>query len=202
VSKAKPKAHSANDRTAIVKAIDYDLLADAIVRAQINASNKAKEHERQEADKAASEWHKALGIKRIDEGWNPFKRKFYSLRNTIVGIWHLLFLRKDDTYKDTATVALLASMASWIIGSFKVVLYIVLVAMVVCASRFSFTPLWLFVICFGLLLVSIFLVARLLRIVQFEIEKIQDSQYLVGLLSALLAIIALALSVVAWLFPK
>jgi len=48
VSKAKPKAHSANDRTAIVKAIDYDLLADAIVRAQINASNKAKEHERQE----------------------------------------------------------------------------------------------------------------------------------------------------------
>ena len=202
MSKAKPKTQTVINQNTIIKGIDYDLLADAIVKAQIKASESVKTLEDEMAEAAASKWHNTLGIKSIDNDWNPIKKLVYSFRNSIVGIWRLLWLRRDDTYKDTATVALLNSMATWVIEGFKLIAYFGSFTLIVFAIRSAYTSKWILAAGAIIISASAFLVARLLRIVQFEIEKTQDSQYLIGFLSALLAIIALAVSVVTWLFPR
>lgn len=201
MSKAKPKMQTVINQNTVIKNLDYDLLAEAIVKAQLSATEKEKAIESDKA-KSAAAWHNALGIIDINPFWSPIKKWLCSIRNNVVGVWRLMWLHKDDIYKDTATAALLNAMTSWIIGLFKLLAYIVSVLLLINALRLIKTSEWLQVLCSVLIIIPLFLVGRLLRIVQFEVEKIQDSQYLIGLLSALLAIIALVVSLVAWLYPR
>ena len=198
MKKRKLRANTDISHKTIVREIDYDLLADAIINAfkRLEEQQQNLKKKRDKEEKAL--WKSNLGFKEIKNSWKPLRKWLCSVRNAIVGVWHLLWMRREAAYSDKATVALLSTITSKLIGFFKLLLYGLCVYT---AIKAFYTDVWMKTVCLALMALTLFMIARVLRIVQFEIEKITDSQYLTNLLSTLLAVVALLVSAFAWIYP-
>ena len=177
--------------------IDYDKLADAIVKAQ----NKVKEIElekqetlRQEEQK---EWQKNLKQKEITD---KTKCKFLiKVRNFFCCLWQLLFLKRNKTQTDKATIALTKLSLSGIFGFLKWALYFFAFVWIIYAfiSVVETNIIFEFKLEFIFYSVVAFLVARIIRIAMFEMENMTDREYLFAILSASTSFFALVLALFA-----
>lgn len=112
----------------------------------------------------------------------------------------IMVFKKDDAKFDVATVTLLRFSIEAILWLIKVTLYFVAVILFI-ASFYSFSEKMFIPFNLSCLLMSFvpFVLARIVRMAQFEIEHIKDRNYLIGILSSIAAFIAMILAIIALL---
>lgn len=168
--------------------IDYDKLADAIVKAQEKADKETikqavidaqyelykRETEQQEAKK--KEWQQTLGD------------------NNLKAFFKILFMKKDEAKTFSANITIMKMLLTGIYYIFEFFLYFLIVGIIVVA----FLEKTFFSICSAsFFLVIGVLIARIIRIARFEVEHIDDNKYLTTLFSSMLSLLAVIIAVVS-----
>lgn len=200
--KNKQKSVIVKQNVIIPETFDYQKFADAIVKAQLEVKEKDDELNKQKIEETKIEWQKIIGYKEYSDDKKWFIKRLYELKNSIVMFWHLLFFKKKNAKYDVATVAILKLFLSVIFGIFKFLLYVLTIALFVSSfysfaeKVFAFNGLPL---CYAFLS---FVIARLIRIAQFEIENMKEREYLIGILSAVTSFVAMLLALLALFIEK
>lgn len=197
---AKQVATKTDSQTMVVipDDFDYQKFADAMVEAQ----RRAKEIEKCEAEKEIqekqAEWEKILGYKEYPVSRPKIVNKFFSCLNGLKVFWKIMVFKKEDAKFDVATVTLLRFSIEAILWLIKVTLYFVAVILCI-ASFYSFSEKTFIPFNLSCLLMSFFpfVLARIVRMAQFEIEHIKDRNYLIGILSSTTAFIAMVIAIIA-----
>lgn len=179
-----------NDRRRNTVRIDYDRLAEAIVKAELKVNDELEQREETEYEKIKEEWNGTLGI-------NDELKGIKKLDNNIKGVLNILFIKKEKVITLSANNALLKLTIMGIYALFEFVLYAFIAVGLGTLILFlikGFFSWGLIVIAITILLLFI---ARIIRIARFEVEKISDQNYLATLFSAVIAFVAIIISIVA-----
>lgn len=176
--------------------IDYDKLAQVIVSAQdkadqdaiknavIAANDELDNRKRKECEKANEEWQKSLGFS-VNEKPNDLKVLF-----------KILFLSKDKAKFSVANNALIKIALILLYKIFEWLIYFGIVVFVIAAIITKSVTIIMIAIPIGIVA---FLFARIIRIARYEIDNINDKNYLVSLLSNTVSVIAMMVAIVALL---
>lgn len=179
------------------KEIDYEKLAEAIVKAQI----KAKEIEEQEAEKQIKEQkeqlNKKIRYKEIDVNDNWFIKILISIRNFFVVLFRLLFFKKRDRMPN-ANIIFVKLIYKIIMVLMQWSLYIMTIALIVLPFYLTNTKGFELnvLVCIPCAIIA-FILARVIRLSIFEIEHIKDNNYMLALFSAITSFIAMVLAIIA-----
>lgn len=188
-------------QTIIVKQeIDYDKLANAIVKAkkiiEADENKKIEEQEKQTREN----WQKAIGYKK----YNDDKAKFYTkaghrIRNFFSVLFHLIFFSGKKATSDTVTFGLL-QMAT--LGIFQLcnmilvflTLLLIFVSFIMVKEKefiFKFQPIYL------LYALPTFLFSKYFKIACFEIANLKDRNYVIAIFSATTCFFAMVFALIA-----
>ena len=177
--------------------IDYDKLADAIVKAH----NCIKEQERieqcNERERLEAKWHEAIRYKEYSETRNVFFRIIREIRNTIVVLFSIIFFRKKYAKDDIVTFGLMKMAISSLFGIIKWLLYIVALIFLLGAFYSLDKNEWIVQPIYILHSFVVLVFARLFRVAAYETENMNDRQNLIGVLSALSAFLALIIAIIS-----
>lgn len=178
--------------------IDYDKLADAIVKAH----NRIKEQERieqcDEQEQLEAKWNKVIHYKEYPETKNIALREIREAGNTIAMLFSIIFFKKKNAEDDDiVTFGLMRMALSLLFGTLKVILYIA-AAFLLLLAFYSFVQKFWIVAAISIPLSFLaFLFARLFRIAELEADNMYDKQSLIGILSTLSAFLALIISTIS-----
>lgn len=181
--------------------IDYDKLADALVRANSSIKKQDALAESERNAVTRKEWYSLIGFKEYPDNEKLLKRLWHKLRNYVSVLWHMLWLREKDAKHDVAIFGLIRLSAYAIFVIIKWLLYLASVMLLVMAFctfessvlTFQIRPMYLLISLFA------FLIAHWFRIAVFEIENMSDRNYLIGILSSVTGFIAMVIAVIALL---
>lgn len=198
--KSKQRAESSEKNMTLSELFDYQKLADAIVKAELKTKEKEDERRKQENEKAIAEWQEIIGYKEYGDGGNKFTKTFQNLRNNFVVFIHILFFKKKNAKYDVATFAVLKLLLALIFEIFKLLLYLLAIGLPIYVIYQSinngFVISNILILLFSLLSL---IVARCIRVAQFEIENIVKREYLIGILSAITSFVAMIIALIALL---
>ncbi len=179
--------------TIINNEIDYDKLAEAIVKAQnkatdtINAEKqKTIESERQEIIQKRKEYLKEKDFSYIKcRLWKGIRTFFNRLRV----LKRILFMPKKDLKLFSAIDGLIITFTSGLLFIVRLILYF-FAALLVLSVFWGCNILIALPIAF-----LIFTIAQLIRIAQYEVERIKDRDYLLALFVGILTIFSIIISI-------
>ena len=183
----------------MLEAFDYQKFAEAMVNAQLKAKEKEDGVNAQKNNADIEKWQKMLGYKEYADNEKWYLKWFHNLKNFVGVFLHLLFLKKENATFDFATLVLLQLFLNAVFGVIKWTLYILagfLTFLTVYSPEkgiFAFNALPLIYSCL------LFVLARLVRIAQFEIENMEERGYLIGMLSAVASFVAMVIALFALL---
>lgn len=177
---------------------DYNKLAEAIVKANLHAAEltesvkKDKEDElRQNILQQRSEYLKEKDFSNIKCSIWRFIRTIF---NQVHVFLRILFISKKNLKLFSAIDSLISIFTIGLLFFIRIVLYLF-------SAVFLLSPLWGNEIFISIpIAFAIFVFAQLLRIAQNEVERINDSNYLLALFVGILTIFSIIISVIA-LFP-
>lgn len=180
---------------------DYQKFTAAMVEAQKQVKEIERREENIETQNKQVEWEKILGCKEYPSSKYKIVNCFHSVLNYFKAFWKIMTFKKEDAKFDVATVIMLRFSISAMLGLIKVVLYFISIGLVV-ASFYSFAEKDFIPFKFSGILFSFVpcILARIIRMVQFEIENIHDRNYLIGILSSMASFIAIILAIIALMF--
>lgn len=180
--------------------IDYDKLAEAIVRAH----HQIKEQEEIEAkNKKISEdqeWHKIIGCTNYhgDEKW--IQRLWHEVLNNMSVLISLFTFRKKDVKDTRLSFGLMQLGSMAVYGIFEWALYILAIFCIVFMVFAVMAKRAFWTICLSLIwgFVAV-LLARIFRIAKFEIENLKDKEMVNMVFSANMAFIGVIFTVIGLL---
>lgn len=165
--------------------IDYDKLAEAIVRSKkIEEENEAK----QKAE-AFTEWQKNIGVKSHNDKKGIIK-KLYVFCNTIKVFFHLIFYPKKRILQVSMTGIFMQSMTAMFFNLVKYLLWILsfaFICLVFFHGNMDFRVLdYVYYIGFALIA---FVLAGIFRLMAIEIEQTSDRERILGVFTAVISVI-------------
>ena len=170
--------------------IDYDKLAQAIVK----ANQLSKEEEKAAIENAKKEIianrMKALGEKDFSHLKNGIWRSIRTALNKAMVFLRLLFVPKEIAKNLSAVDSLFKLIASLFFGVVRMVLYLIVGYFVI----FTFVHKMPILLLYG---VSIFILAQLVRIAQIEVEHMEDRGYLMAISGTIIAIASLVVAILS-----
>ncbi len=197
MSKRKKKSNKHIFEVSVAN-IDYEKLADAIFQAQQRAKAEDKRLADVEYKQRKKQWCDIMHYKEYPESKNKIVSWFHEARNFIVLFWQIIWFKKKDAISDVATKILLQMTLSAILGIIKWLLYagviLMLGASFCVADKKAIIPVDFVYFIYAILF---FLLARIVRMAQYEAENITEREYLLGILSAVTSFVAMVLAVVA-----
>lgn len=168
--------------------IDYDKLAEAIVKAQekadketikqavIDAQDELDKREREQQEAKKKEWQQTLGD------------------NNLKTFFKILFMKKDEAKTLSANNTIIKMLLIGIYYIFEAIIYFLIIGFIIVA----FLEKTLFSVCIAIFFLTIgLLIARIIRIARFEVEHIDDNKYLTTLFSSMLSLLAVIIAVVS-----
>ncbi len=169
--------------------IDYEKLANAIVKAQQEADkqneierHKAEEKQREEIIAKRKEILKEKDFSYIKCGFWRVIRTFF---NTLRVFINILFLRKKDLKYFTAFDAFVKLITILFMFIIRISLYAIVIALIVLMfAGFNLA------VCIAFAFAT-FTIAQLLRIATNEIDNIENREYSLAIFSSLIGIVAL-----------
>ena len=177
--------------------IDYDKLADALIKAHNRIKDQERIEQRHEQKQLEAKWYEAIHYKEYPETRNIFLRGTREIRNIIVVLFSVVFFKKKYAKDDIVTFGLMRMAISSLFGIIKWLLYAVVLIMLL-GSFYSFDKNeWIFQPIYILHSFVILVFARLFRVAEYEVENMKDKQNLIGILSALSAFLALIISIIS-----
>lgn len=193
--------HKKCNRIIIIKqseCLDYEKLAKAICDAQVSAEKNKQMETEEKRKKAIADWQKALGLVNYEKSDKKYKNFWNSIKNGVSVFWNMMTLKRKYAKTDATTFALLGMALNSVFALIKWMLY--LVSIVFMASSFySFDDRKIisFEIAFVFYGVFSFVLARLVRVAQFEVYNMVEREYLMGLLSAVTSFVAVIIALIA-----
>lgn len=185
MAKKKDKSQIINNIQELNLEIDYDRLAQAIVKAkQIEEENAAKK-------KAADleEWKKILGVNKHEDK-KRIKKKIYVFCNNVKVFFNLIFFSKKKKVRVSMTGAFMQSITATFFHLIKVMLWILSLAFIsVCIYHGNMAfGLLNYVYYIGFAIIA-FMLASIFRLMAIETEQITDRERVLGIFTAVMSVI-------------
>ncbi len=185
MAKKKDKPQIINNIQELNLEIDYDRLAQAIVKAkQIEEENAAKK-------KAADleEWKKILGVNKHEDK-KRIKKKIYVFCNNVKVFFNLIFFSKKKKVRVSMTGAFMQSITATFFHLIKVMLWILSLAFIsVCIYHGNMAfGLLNYVYYIGFAIIA-FMLASIFRLMAIETEQITDRERVLGIFTAVMSVI-------------
>ena len=184
-NKNKGKPQVINNIQELNLEIDYDKLAEAIVKAnQIEEENAAKK-------KAADieEWKRSLGVNKHEDK-RGIKKKIYVFCNNAKVFFNLIFFSKKKKVRVSMTGAFMQSITAMFFHMIKVLLWILsLVFISVCIYHGNMAfSLLNYVYYIGFAIIA-FMLASIFRLMAIETEQITERERVLGIFTAVMSVI-------------
>lgn len=183
---SKQKKATAGTPVVMTSEIDYDKLANAIVRAHYAIENEKREQENREAE----EWRKAMGVKDFPQ------RPIRQFLNNVAIVIRMMFIKRSDATTGGATYSLIRMFSESFFGIVKWVLYLIAIVLLVLGIHNANQHIWISMVLFVLYSMLAFLFARLFRIAGFEVSNMHNREEIRSVSSTIAAIMALMVSIV------
>ena len=185
MAKKKDKPQIINNIQELNLEIDYDRLAQSIVKAkQIEEENAAKK-------KAADleEWKKILGVNKHEDK-KRIKKKIYVFCNNVKVFFNLIFFSKKKKVRVSMTGAFMQSITATFFHLIKVMLWILSLAFIsVCIYHGNMAfGLLNYVYYIGFAIIA-FMLASIFRLMAIETEQITDRERVLGIFTAVMSVI-------------
>lgn len=194
MAKKKEKTQVINNIQELNLEIDYDKLAQAIVKAkQIDEENAAKK-------KAADleEWKKSLGVNKHEDK-KGIKKKIYVFCNNVKVFFNLIFFSKKKKVRVSMTGAFMQSITAAFFHLIKVMLWILSLAFIsVCIyhGNMAFSLLnYVYYIGFSIIA---FMLASIFRLMAIETEQITERERVLGVFTAVMSVIPMIETIVTF----
>ncbi len=179
--------------------LDYDKLAEAIVRANKRIKEQDELVVKENDDISRKEWQKIIGYKEYAKSESRLKRKVHKFRNGFSILWHMITFKEKNAKYDVATFGLLQLATVIVFNICKWLLYLLSLLILIMSFFtlqdkvfvFNFRPFLLFYF------IPTFLFSRLFRMAAFEINHITDRNYLISILSATTCFFAMIVAIIA-----
>ena len=167
--------------------IDYDKLADAIVRAR-RLEDEKKKLDRSEEIKT---WQRVLGYNDFSEE-TGCKKRIFKFCNSIKVIWKLMFISKKEHIAVSPTSGLIQGMTSAFFSFIQIILTLGAVVLLFApvlltlynGVEFVFSDWFMFI---GLSVFS-FMLSRIFRLMAIEIEQMSDREQVMGIFTAVISV--------------
>lgn len=185
MTKKKDKQQVINNIKELDLEIDYEKLAQAIVKAkQIEEKNLA---EKKAAD--FEEWKKSLGVNRHEDK-KGLKKKLYVLCNNAKVFFNLIFFSKKKKIRVSMTGAFMQSITAIFFHVIKVLLWILSLAFIsVCVFHGNMAfGLLNYVYYIGFAIIA-FMLASIFRLMAIETEQITERERVLGIFTAVMSVI-------------
>ncbi len=174
-----------NDRRRNTVRIDYDKLAEAIVKAELKVNDEIEVNKEAEQEKLQKEWQTNLGI---DKEKSAFCNELKALKSIVL-------MKKEKAITRSANNTMLKTVIIMIYLLFEISIYLLTLFSIVLAVKFYKV---IYIDCFAVFMLILgTLFARIIRLARFEVEKISDQNYLATLFSAVIAFVSIIISIVA-----
>ena len=185
MSKKKDKPQVINNIQELNLEIDYDKLAQAIVKAkQTEEENTAK---KKVAD--LEEWKKSLGVNKHEDK-RGIKKKIYVFCNNVKVFFNLIFFSKKKKVRVSMTGAFMQSITAMFFHMIKVMLWILSLAFIsVCVYHGNMAfGLLNYVYYIGFAIIA-FMLASIFRLMAIETEQITERERVLGIFTAVMSVI-------------
>ena len=167
--------------------IDYDKLAEAIVKAQ----QKAKEQQIKEKEQAFIEWRAELGYKEHNDK-HGLRKMLLVIGNRFIYAFRLMFVSKKRKIETSFSAIFLQTL---LVGFFNFLKLATLISSILFIGFIFYHPEIDFekhdYIVLSVLAILSFLYSRLFRLISIEIDQMNDKEQLLSLFTAVVAIIPL-----------
>jgi len=184
MAKKKDKPQVINNIQELNLEIDYDKLAQAIVKAkQIEEENVA---EKKAAD--LEEWKRSLGVNKHEDK-KGIKKKIYVFCNNVKVFFNLILFSKKKKVRVSMTGAFMQSTTATFFHVIKVMLWILSLAFIsVCVYHGNMAfDLLNYVYYIGFAIVA-FMLASIFRLMAIETEQITDRERVLGIFTAVMSV--------------
>lgn len=201
-NKKNKNASSNNVNIVLPESLSADEMKNIFVEAMLEVEKRKSKVEEEKAAKELKEWQDSIGVKFYPKKKKIRFRWFKRTWNDIVVFFKMCFVSKDKIKGDRATTGLLKFFLGLIFELMKAALVLCSIALA------TFIPLQYLIdgitplkvqenIFIGGFAILIFMLSRLFRIAGFEIEKIDDKNYLFGVLASITSIISIVVAIIA-----
>lgn len=185
MSKKKDGTQVINNIGELKFEIDYDKLAEAIVKSREIEKEKVIKKKNEELIK----WKKDIGVN-THEDKKGIKRKFFVFGNNIKIFFKLIFFSSKNKVRISITGAFIQGITAVFFHLIKFILWILSLAFISIAiyhgnMLFSILD---YVFHLGLAFVA-FLLASIFRIMAIEVEQMNDRERVLGIFTAVMSII-------------
>lgn len=194
MAKKKDKPQIINNIQELNLEIDYDKLAQAIVKAkQFEEENAAKK-------KAADleEWKRSLGVNKHEDK-KGIKKKIYMFCNNVKVFFNLIFFSKKKKVQVSMTGAFMQSITATFFHVIKVMLWILSLAFIsVCIYHGNMAfSLLNYVYYIGFAIIA-FMLASIFRLMAIETEQITERERVLGVFTAVMSVIPMIETIVTF----
>lgn len=165
--------------------VDYDKLADAIVRAHKTIEDEKREKINAEMEK----WRKTIGFQEYP------KRPIKQFCNDVGCFYRMATMKREDATTGKATYSLLQFSAGLTFSVIKFFLYALSLAFLIVTIRLGIDHNWIRMGTDLMCCVMMFVLARMFRIAGFEIENMRDRAEILAITSTTAAMAALIIAV-------
>lgn len=167
--------------------IDYDKLAEAIVKAQ----QKAKEQQIKEKEQAFIEWRAELGYKEHNDK-HGLRKMLLVIGNRFIYAFRLMFVSKKRKIETSFSAIFVQTL---LVGFFNFLKHATLISSILFIGFMFYHPEIDFekyhYIILSVLAILSFLYSRFFRLISIEIDQMNDKEQLLSLFTAVVAIIPL-----------
>lgn len=187
---AKKKEKKVVNIDAVNIDIDYDKLAEALVKAQSKYDNELILREEKIQQEHRENRNAVLGRKDYSGEKRWFVRKVKEVWSKVQLVFRVLFISKKDAQYLSGLNLLFQGITETIFALVRYGLYLVSATLIFLFIWDEHNPTYI------IYTIAAFLYAQIFRLVQFEIERITDREYVLAIFAAIVSVISLVVSIV------
>lgn len=189
----KKKKCQSQETTIKISEIDYDKLAEAVTKAILKSKEEELKKSESEEEKELERWRNKLGFKEHSNNESIFKTKMIDFYNSLIALKTIVFYKKDYAKETNFSFGIMAIICSYIFELLEILFLILFVLIILSVAMRKLSPL-------GLLTVPIVLFfAKIMRIIQLEIDEMRSNEMINMIFSSLMAFIAALFTVLAFI---
>ena len=173
--------------------IDYDKLADAIVKGIMESTARERQNQQRNEVKKQEEWDKKIGFIKHTDGEKFIKRKWVEFLNGLIALKAFIFYKKEYTSETRFSFEMMQMICTAILYLICFAFLGLSILIIVCVAVYHM-PIWIL----SFLLITLFF-ARFVHIISMEIEQMQNNEMINMIFSSLMAFIAALFTVLAFI---
>lgn len=177
--------------------IDYDMLAKAIIKAKDDIYEEERKQQAEKDLEIQKKRREILGEKDFSHIKSKVRRELMSSLNEFKVMWKMLTLTREEAAYFTTVKQLTKMLTSFLLSIIGLAIYVL-------AGVLFYISISKIIIFTEGIIFSAFLVifARMIRIARFEIDRIEDSNYLMSVSMLIIALVTLIATIIGLFLPS